>query len=194
MPIYEFFCPNNNKIYSFLARSLAYSEAEPKCPDNPKFRMERMISSFAVTGKAKADEDHAQSAENDPNFDAALAHMQREFGSLDADNPDPKQVARLFRSMTGISGEKMPEQMEEMVRRLESGERLDDLEEKFGDMEDAIDPEPGQSSAEFQKIRERLRAARRRPVRDPVLYDMGDYAELPRSAPSKTRDRRGRAR
>ena len=40
MPIYEFFCPGNNKIYSFLARSLGYSGKVPRCPDDAKLPME----------------------------------------------------------------------------------------------------------------------------------------------------------
>jgi hypothetical protein len=53
MPIYEFYSPDTNRIYSFFARSLAQGQLTPRCPDNPKARMERMISRFAVTGRAK---------------------------------------------------------------------------------------------------------------------------------------------
>ena len=60
MPIYEFYCPQNNKLYQFLARSLAYRDAVPVCPDGPDFAMERRVSSFAVIGKAK------EASDNDP--------------------------------------------------------------------------------------------------------------------------------
>jgi len=50
MPIYEYFCPNNRRIYSFFARSISYADKTPRCPDNPKWRMEKMISGFAITG------------------------------------------------------------------------------------------------------------------------------------------------
>ncbi len=53
MPIYEFHSPDTNKIYSFFARSLSYADKVPKCPDNPTARMERVISKFAFTGRAK---------------------------------------------------------------------------------------------------------------------------------------------
>ena len=53
MPIYEFYCPDNNKLYSFLARTLAYRDKLPVCPDGEGFRMERRVSPFAVIGKAK---------------------------------------------------------------------------------------------------------------------------------------------
>ena len=53
MPIYEFYSPETHKIYSFFARSLAYASKTPRCPDKPGAPMERMISKFAVTGRAK---------------------------------------------------------------------------------------------------------------------------------------------
>jgi len=53
MPIYEFYCPDNNKLYSFLARSLSMKDKVPRCPDGEAFRLERRVSRFAVIGKAK---------------------------------------------------------------------------------------------------------------------------------------------
>jgi hypothetical protein len=196
MPIYEFFCPDNCKIYSFFARSLAYSGAQPRCPDNPAFRMERMISNFSFTGRAKENPDPNNLAADDPTFDSALEAMEREADVFDADKPEPRQVARMLRKLTQISGEKMPEQMEEVMRRLEAGEALDKLEEKFADAGDAIGPSDEDAlirSGEMQKIKERLRTARQRPVRDPVMYEMADHAELP-AAPQPAKSPRSRSR
>jgi hypothetical protein len=53
MPIYEFYSPDTHKIYSFFARSLAHANKTPRCPDKPDARMERVVSKFAVTGRAK---------------------------------------------------------------------------------------------------------------------------------------------
>ena len=39
MPIYEFYCPDNHRIYSFLARSLALAGRIPRCPENPDYRL-----------------------------------------------------------------------------------------------------------------------------------------------------------
>jgi hypothetical protein len=182
MPIYEFFCPDNNKIYSFFARSLAYSGVQPRCPDGAKFRMERMVSSFSVTGRAR--EEPPAGSVDDPTLDLAMAEMEREFDGMNPDNPDPRQVARMLRKLTKASGEAMPEQMEEMMRRLEGGEALEKLEAEFGDLTDAVGAQPSDDDAltrsgEVQKIKERLRAARQRPVRDPVMYEMAEYATLP---------------
>ena len=79
------------------------------------------------------------------------------------------------------------------MRRLEGGEALDKLEEEFGDVADAVGAEPTGDDAlirsgELQKIKERLRAARQRPVRDPVMYEMSEYAELPQSPPAEIKN------
>jgi len=185
MPIYEFFCPDNHKIYSFFARSLAYSSLTPRCPDDGRFRMERMLSRFAVTGRAREAPEGAGSEEaDDPRLETAMAEVEREFSSMDPDHPDPRHVARMMRTVTHLSGEKMPEQMEEMMRRLESGEALDKLEDEFGDSADALGSEPSDEdsllrSGDLKKIREKLPAARPRTIRDPMLYEMSEYAELP---------------
>ena len=177
MPIYEFFCPDNHKIYSFLARSLAYAGKTPRCPDDPKFRMERMLSSFSFTGRAK-EEPAAKGGEeaDDPRFGAAMEAVEREFSAMDEENPDPRQVARMLRTVTAMSGEKMPEQMEEMMRRLEGGEDLEKLEEEFGDTADAVggDEDGGvpEGDENLRKLKERLRAARKRPSRYPVMYEL----------------------
>ena len=44
MPIYEFYCPENHRIYQFYARTLAQGRSVPKCPDNPGFTMRKMLS------------------------------------------------------------------------------------------------------------------------------------------------------
>lgn len=180
MPIYEFYCPDNHKIYSFLARSLRYSGLTPRCPDNPKFRMERMISNFSFTGRAKEKTGMPDDAmADDPRMEAAMAEMEREFGGMDSENPDPRQLARMMRKMTALTGDKVPAPMEEMIRRMESGEDPDKLEEEFGGAMDEFDPggkgegEPDQTRG----LRAKLRALKGRPVRDPALYEISEFVD-----------------
>jgi hypothetical protein len=183
MPIYDFYCPENNKLYSFYARTLAHADCTPRCPDNPKFRMERAISRFAVTGRAKEKpETPGGGPEDDPRMGAMMAEMEREFSGMDTANPDPRQLARMMRKMSALTGEKVPGEMEEMIRRLETGEDPEKLEEEYGDTLGDFDPKTGEGgpsggeeSVEKAGIREHLRALRRKPLRDPVLYEMADY-------------------
>ena len=183
MPIYEFYCPDNHKIYSFFARSLAYAGKTPRCPDNPKLRMERMISRFAVTGRVKEMPDvPLGSGPDDPRMEGAIAEMEREFGGMDSENPDPRQMARMMRKMTSMIGEKVPGAMEEMLSRMEAGEDPEKLEEEYGDALDALD-QMGKKGAEAGEgeaanaLKARLRGLRRRPKRDPVLYEMSEFVD-----------------
>lgn len=180
MPIYEFYCSDNHKIYSFLARSLRYAGVTPRCPDNPKFRMERMISNFSFTGRAKEKPDMPGGAiADDPRMEAAMMEMEREFGGMDSENPDPRQLARMMRKMSNLTGEKMPGQMEEMIRRMESGEDPEKLEAEYGDAMGDLDPGggPADEGAEAGGLRSRLRALRGQPTRDPILYEISEFVD-----------------
>ena len=186
MPIYEFFCPQTNKIYSFYARTLSMADKTPRCPDNPKFRMERMISSFSFTGRKREEPKGSAAAAggetDDPRMEQVMAEMERDFSGMDEENPDPKQLARMMRKMSSLTGEKLPATMDEMIRRMEAGEDPEKLEAEYGDALEDFDP-PGAGGADDEndpgtgKLKPRRR---RRVVRDPTLYEMSDYVGKPR--------------
>ena len=83
MPIYEYYCPDNNKIYQFFAKTLAQGQTVPKCPDNHAYRMEKIVSAFAVTGASKKSQEPAGAGEpagretpaDDARMEAAMAAM-----------------------------------------------------------------------------------------------------------------------
>jgi len=192
MPIYEFYCPNNHKIYQFYARSLAQGRTVPKCPDNPAYPMEKMFSRFAVTGPGRKKEPTGEGAAGgsgegdgggqpeDPRMDAAMADMEREFSSVDEN--DPKAMGRMMRRMAEMTGEKIDGEMEEVVRKLEEGADPDSLEEQMGGSEAAEGadpygggpPAPGgdnPAAAAAKEAKHRFRVRRGAPFRDPKLYD-----------------------
>ena len=182
MPIYEFFCPDNRRIYSFFARSIRLSDKLPRCPDNPKWKMEKMISGFAITGRAKEAGAAGMDDLDDAKMEAAMGDMEREFSSLgETDNPDPRAVAKMMRRMSEISGQKMPAEMNEVIARLEKGEDPDKLEAEYGDVFNAMDEAGGADGAANEGDAEadtRVKARRKKRVtRDPKLYEMGDYCE-----------------
>lgn len=180
MPIYEFYCPDNHRIYSFYARSLAYSDRTPRCPDGARLRMERMISKFAITGRAKEKPGLPGGAGmDDPRMESMMAEMEREFGGMDAENPDPKMLARMMRKMTALSGEKVPGEVDEMIRRMEAGEDPEKLDEEFGAAMENFDPlgGAGEEGGAGEKLKARLRALTRQPQRDPMLYEMSEFVE-----------------
>lgn len=168
MPIYEYYCPDNNRIYQFFAKTVAQGRQTPKCPDNPRFRMERIMSSFAITGGGRAGEKEGESTEpgggggpdepEDPRMEAAFDQLEREME--DVDENDPRAMGRMMRRMSELTGEKLDGEMEEVVRKLEEGQDPEKLEEEFGDAfpDDGAAGEGG------------LRRGGA-PTRDPNLYD-----------------------
>lgn len=182
MPIYEFHCRENNTVYSFLAKSMGYQDATPRCPENASFKMEKRVSGFAFIGKAK---DPAEGGDlddlDDAKMEGMMAELECDMAGFDEDNPDPKQMAHLMRKMSSLTGEKLPGEMEEMVRRLESGEDPETLEEEYGDSLDDMGEGLDGSDEEGGRMR-RLQRRLMGPKKDPNLYDMAEYCEAPRDS------------
>ncbi|MEO7412418.1 MAG: FmdB family zinc ribbon protein, partial [Opitutaceae bacterium] len=114
MPIYEYYCPEHNRIYQFFAKTLAQGKIVPKCPDNPKHQLKKMVSAFAVTSGGKKGDDAAPieptgpgagAAADDPRMEAAMGAMEKEFANIDEN--DPRAMGRMMRRMAEISGEKI---------------------------------------------------------------------------------------
>lgn len=169
MPIYEFYCPDNNTVYQFLARSLAQRDQVPLCPDNPAFPLHKQVSRFAIIGKAKEENsDDPFAGLDDARMEALMAEMEGDLSTFNDDNPDPKQLGRLMRKMSEGMGEKAPSELREMIRRLESGEDPEKLESAFAGETD------GAGDNLFTQVRKILRS-HRAPHRDPKLYDLSDW-------------------
>jgi len=179
MPIYEYYSSDTHKIYSFYARKLVGPEVVPKCPDGTDKRMERVLSPFAITGRAKEkteDPGGEGMPDLDPRQEAEMMKLVGEMSGMDEGNPDPRQLGRLMRRMMDITGEKMPEPMLEMLARMEKGEDPEKLEEEYGDaLDDDSMGDFGMGKGEEGKAG--VSALRRRlpPRRDPTLYEMAEY-------------------
>ncbi len=191
MPIYEYYCPDNHTVYQFYAKSLAQGQTVPRCPDNPKFRMKKLVSGFAITKGGKSDEappaeaGAAGTEADDPRMEAAMAAMEKEFSSVDEN--DPRAMGRMMRRMAELTGEKLDGEMEEVVRKLEEGADPDSLEEQMGGGDDMGMGDPygdgmggmggmgmggeGGPPADPKEPRHRFRVRRAAPRRDPNLYD-----------------------
>ncbi len=170
MPIYEFYSPKNNTVYQFLARTLAYRDRVPACPDHPDYPLEKRVSRFAVIGRAKEESaDDPFGGIDDDKMEGLMAEMEGEMSGMDDDNPDPRQLGRFMRKMTDLMGDKTPPELREIVKRLESGEDPEKLESEFGDL-----GEGGEGDALFSQVKKIMRGARQ-PVRDPKLYEMSEW-------------------
>ena len=101
--------------------------------------MQRVISGFAIGGGTKeleGVESEFGSEDDDPRMVAVLQEMERGGSQMDGEDPDPRQIGRLVRRLSEVSGEKVPESMVEIIRRLEASEDPEKLEEEFGDLLD----------------------------------------------------------
>lgn len=176
MPIYEYYCPDNHTVYQFYAKTLAQGRLIPRCPENPAYRMVKQLSTFAVSRGAKTEQPVESPSPgtppDDPRMEAALGAMEREFDSVNEN--DPRAMARMMRRMAELSGEKITGEMEEVVRRLEEGADPEALEEQLGGEapDGGDDPEGLPAGGEAaREARHRFRARRLPPRRDPKLYD-----------------------
>ena len=180
MPIYEYYSPDTNKIYAFFARGHVEPDQVPRCPDGNQHSMRKIMSGFAVIGRAKEPGSDDSKDLDDPRMEAAMAELEREMSGMDEENPDPRQMGRLMRRMADITGEKMPAAMEEMVGRLEAGEDPEKLEEEFGDMPELDDFGSSENDSGEDSLSSKSRALFRRmrgPRRDPELYELADYLD-----------------
>ena len=176
MPIYEFYSPDTHRIYSFLAKRFLKEGEVPICPDEPKNRMEKMVSAFAFTGRAKevVKREGESEAGMDARMEQEMMRMADEFSKMDEKNPDPRVMGRMMRRMMEASGQKLPAEMGEMLQRLEKGENPDKLEEEYGDVMEKMEGVEGAVGEKKEDWKMRLRR-RMPPRRDPKLYDWEDY-------------------
>ncbi len=137
MPIYEYYSPDTHKIYRFFAKTLAQGETVPRCPDGEGYRMEKLLSGFAITGKtrksAKGDPTGGGGMEDmdDPRVASLMKEMEQTVEGMDEDNPDPRVMGNLMRRMGEATGEKFDPGMEEVVRKLEEGADPESIEEQM---------------------------------------------------------------
>ncbi len=169
MPIYEFLCPDCNRIFSFLSKSFK-EDRVPNCPKCNGKNLTKQLSlvspHISKSHKAPEQSPISESGDDmdrpyDPAEEAkmqkAMRILEKEMAGMDEENPDPRQLGRLMRRMSEITGEPLPEEMTEAVRRLEDGEDPEKIEEDMGDLfgEDDYGKGAGYGS----------------PLRDPGLYD-----------------------
>ena len=176
MPIYEFYCSDCHRIFSFLSRSVNTAK-QPACPRCGRAALTRRVSSFAISKGRKEEEAPPAGADlpglppgmDEARLEQAMATLTREAEGMNEE--DPRQGAQLMRRLFEATGMPVGSGMEEALRRMESGEDPEKIEEEMGDvMEDPLGPaEPANEGARA------LRGLRRRvlaPSVDPELHDM----------------------
>lgn len=190
MPIYEFYSPKAGKIYSFFARSLKYTNVTPVCPDGRSFKMHKLISGFSITSQTEKfnDQENIDSISKDDAFDdlppekagAIMKELEGSMQGMDDENPDPRQMGSLMRRMCELTGEKMDEPMEEVIRKLEEGSDPEAFEDQMdGFMTESSEPSSDEENVSSRKIKSKIRKLiKKRVIRDPNLYEFSDYTPV----------------
>lgn len=164
MPIYEFYCEACNTLFNFFSKSVNTTRI-PKCPKCKATDLERRMSAFAVTGRAKETDGGENLPFDESKMEKAMEMMAREAEKINED--DPRQAANLMRRMTDMTGIELGAGMQEALSRMEAGEDPDTIEAEMGDIMENEEPFvlPGKKGGAMS-------ARRLRPNRDETLYDL----------------------
>jgi putative FmdB family regulatory protein len=167
MPIYEFYCPDCHRIFSFRARSVD-TDSSPDCPRCARPKLQRRVSSFAIS-KGRKEDAAAGLGEgelDEERLESAMASLAGEMEGMDEN--DPRQAAHMLRRLYEASGMRLGPGMEEAMRRLEAGDDPDQIEQELSDvLEDEAELEP-QPKARLERLRRRMLP----PSVDDALYDL----------------------
>jgi putative FmdB family regulatory protein len=125
MPIYEYRCQDCRRRVSLFFRSFSAIPEEPACPRCRGTNLTRLMSRVAVL---RSEESHMDDL-TDPS------------GLGDLDENDPKSMARWMRKMSAETGEEMPQEFDEVMGRLESGQTPEEIEEAMPDLADGMGAE-----------------------------------------------------
>lgn len=169
MPIYEFYCADCHRIYRFLSRRVDTAK-RPSCPRCGSAKLERRVSTFAVSrGRERPEEPDLLDNVDEAALERAMMEMAGEAENIDED--DPRQAAQLMRRMFQATGLPMGDAMQEMLGRMEAGEDPEALEEEYGDL---LDEDPFLGAEEGATGGRRIERLRRRlpPNVDPELHEM----------------------
>ena len=176
MPMYEFYCPDCNTIFTFFSKSVN-TEKVPACPKCRRPDLSRMISRFAVTGRAAKKGEGTEGGEGGegmPDLPIDESRMEKAMEALSSeaehiDENNPRQAADLMRKFSAMTGLKLGDKMEDALAKLEAGADPESLEAEMGDLNEndlfKLDGAAGAGG----KARS---AARKAPFRDETMYEM----------------------
>jgi putative FmdB family regulatory protein len=165
MPIYEFYCRDCHRIFSFLSRRVR-PDGRPACPACGRQTLERRPSSFAVS-RGRSEETADGPGDIDENrLERAMSSLAAEAEQVDEE--DSRAMAGLMRKMYDASGLRLGPGMDEAIRRMEAGEDPDQIEDEIGDLLQHEDPFSPAEGGRLRGLGKRLRP----PTVDSTLYEM----------------------
>jgi len=176
MPIYEFYCSSCHTVFNFLSKRIN-TESTPGCPKCGK-ATSRKPSTFAMSrnrpepkagdggpGGEGGDMMDPFANMDETQLESAMESLASEADGIDEN--DPRQAANVMRKLFDATGMPLGGGMQEALKRMESGEDPEKIEEDMGDILEK-DPFGGETA---KKSSER-RIPRRPAAHDPQLYEM----------------------
>ena len=171
MPIYEFYCPDCHTVFSFFSATVD-TEARPACPRCGRAELGRRPSRFATLRSGRAEESEGDADDpfagiDDERMERAFDALSGEFESLDeAAEPDSRQLSRLLRRFTELTGLEAGPKLRDVLDRLERGEDPEAMEAEMGDADEGDD-----DLGEFFRLKKKLLARRSKsPLVDETLH------------------------
>ena len=131
MPIYEFYCSECNTVFNFYSKTVNTSK-KPNCPGCGKKKMERMLSAFAMTGKAVEPGPGGDLPIDEAKMERAISSLASEAGNIKEN--DPRQAAKLMRKFSDMTGLELGPGLKNAMNRLEAGEDPEKIEAEMGDL------------------------------------------------------------
>lgn len=163
MPVYEFFCPNCNTIFSFFSRTVNTAKIPvcPKCSGS----LEKQVSLFSCVNASRKETDTEDMPIDEKKLSKIMAGLEAESGKLSEE--DPRQAAALMKKLTELAGVKPGSGLKEAMDRLAAGEDPEKIEQEMGDALESDDL--------FQTSEKKVSgsgSALPAPQRDETLYDL----------------------
>ena len=168
MPIYEFYCADCHRIYNFFSRRID-TDTIPACPNSRCGRpaLARQVSLFAVSkGRTEPEQNEPLGDIDEARLEKAMASLAGEMEGIDED--DPKQAAQAMRKLFDATGMQLSGNMAEALRRMETGEDPDRIEEDMGDLLENEDPFAARPKTVLNDLRRKYLP----PEVDDTLYDL----------------------
>ncbi len=159
MPFYEFYCKDCHRIFTFYSRRVN-TEKIPQCP-RCSAGLRKLLSEFH-TSRRGGEEGSNELGIDEGRLMNALYSLEREAEGVDENNP--KEVARLMRKFTQMTGLRLGDRWEEALERLSSGEDLESIEDDLAEGLDEEEPIAVERRRRFPRFRP--------PERDEGIYEL----------------------
>jgi putative FmdB family regulatory protein len=121
MPNYDYICLDCTQRFDVFLTYAEYGTRPISCPNCKSKNVRRRLTKVRV---AKSEESRAESLASDFSDPSALAGLEN----------DPQAMGRMMRKMGKEMGEEMPPEFNEVVDRLEKGQKPEDIEKELPDI------------------------------------------------------------